>query len=128
MYSLLPPKHQNICSSKMYMGEVLIMSQRTQIWLVSMRTQVRSLACSVGWGYSVAMSCGVSRRPGLDLALLWLWSRPAAAALLRPLAWEPPYAASVALRQKCTWNFFSDIKLKRFICFIVKTENKSQQN
>ena len=30
----------------------------------------------------------------LDLA--WLW--PAAAALIQPLAWEPPYAASAALK------------------------------
>ena len=41
--------------------------------------------------------------PGLaqlvkDLALLWLWHRPAAAALIRPLAWEPPYASGVALK------------------------------
>ena len=42
------------------------------------------------------MSCGVGGRQGLDLALLWLWSRPAATALIRPLAWEPPYAAGVA--------------------------------
>ena len=47
------------------------------------------------------MSCGVSHRPGLDLALLWLWCRLAAAALIRPLAWEPPYAMGVDLeRQK----------------------------
>ena len=35
--------------------------------------------------------------PGLsrwvkDPALLWLWFRPAVVALIRPLAWEPPYA------------------------------------
>ena len=36
-----------------------------------------------------------------DLALLWLWRRPAAVALIRPLAWEPPYASGAALeRQK----------------------------
>ena len=34
-----------------------------------------------------------------DLALLWLWRRPAAAALIRPLAWEPPYAAGAALKR-----------------------------
>ena len=28
-----------------------------------------------------------------NLALLWLWCRPAATALIRPLAWGPPYAA-----------------------------------
>ena len=42
--------------------------------------------------------------PGLDhcvkdLALLWLWCRPATIALIRPLAWEPPYAAGVALEK-----------------------------
>ena len=35
-----------------------------------------------------------------DLALLWLWSRLAATAPIRPLAWEPPYAAGVALKSK----------------------------
>ena len=42
--------------------------------------------------------------PGLvqwvnDPALLWLWCRPAAAAPIRPLAWEPPYAVGVALEK-----------------------------
>ena len=46
------------------------------------------------------MSCGVGPRQGLDLASLWLWHRPAAVALMRPLAWEPPYAPSVALKDK----------------------------
>ena len=45
------------------------------------------------------MSCGVVRRHGSDLALLWLWCRPVATALIRPLAWEPPYATGVALRR-----------------------------
>ena len=35
---------------------------------------------------------GVDCRCGSDPALLWLWCRLAAAALIRPLAWEPPYA------------------------------------
>ncbi len=45
------------------------------------------------------MGCGVSHRCGLDLALLWLWRRLAAIALIRPLAWEPPYAEGVALEK-----------------------------
>ena len=45
------------------------------------------------------MSCGVCHRLGLDLALLWLWRRPAAVALIGPLAWEPLYAADVALKK-----------------------------
>ena len=35
-----------------------------------------------------------------DLVLLWLWCRSAAAAPIRPLAWEPPYAASTAIKKK----------------------------
>ena len=38
------------------------------------------------------MSCGVVCSRGLDLALLWLWCWPAAAALMQPLPWELPYA------------------------------------
>ena len=44
------------------------------------------------------MSCGVGRRCSWDPALLWLWSRPAAVALIRPPAWEPPYVVGVALK------------------------------
>ena len=46
------------------------------------------------------MSCGVVRRQGSDLALLWLWHRPAATAPIRSLAWEPPYATRVAFKDK----------------------------
>ena len=35
-----------------------------------------------------------------DPALLWLWCRPAATALIRPLAWELPYGAGVAFKKK----------------------------
>ena len=44
------------------------------------------------------MSCGVGHRLGPDLALLWLWCRPAAVVLIRPL--ELPYATCVALKRK----------------------------
>ena len=44
------------------------------------------------------MSCGVGRRGSSDLALLWLWYRPVATALIPPLAWEPPYTTEVALK------------------------------
>ena len=45
------------------------------------------------------MSCGIGRRCGLDHKLLWLWCRPAAAALLTPLAWEPLYALGAAIEK-----------------------------
>ena len=54
---------------------------------------------SVAWGSSVATSF-VGHRCGSDLVLLWLWCRPAATAPISPLAWELPYAASVAVKRK----------------------------
>ena len=46
------------------------------------------------------MSYGVGHRRGLDLALLRLWCRLTAVAPIRPLAWEPLYAAGVALKDR----------------------------
>ena len=46
------------------------------------------------------MSCSVGRRRSSDRALLWLWSRLATVALIRRLAWELPYAMSMALKSK----------------------------
>ena len=46
------------------------------------------------------MSCGVGRRHGSDPALLWLWYRLAATALIQLLAWEPPHAAGGALKRQ----------------------------
>jgi len=55
------------------------------------------------------VSCGVGCRRGSDPTLLWPWCRPAATALIRPLAWEPPYAAGAALEKaKKKKNAFAD--------------------
>jgi len=43
------------------------------------------------------MSCGVGRKRGLDLVLLWLGCRVAPN---RPLAWEFSYATGAALKSK----------------------------
>ena len=52
------------------------------------------------------MSCGIGCRHGSDPTLMWLRHRLVATAVIRPLAWEPPYAAETALemakRQKQT--------------------------
>ena len=42
------------------------------------------------------MSCGISLRHGSVLA--WLWHRPAAAALIRPLTWELPNTTGAAIK------------------------------
>ena len=46
------------------------------------------------------MSFGVHHRHGLDPMLLWLCCWLAATAPIRPLAWESPYATSVALKNQ----------------------------
>ena len=52
------------------------------------------------WVKDPTVSCGVGCRLGSDLALLWLWCRPATAALIQSLAWKPPYAAGAALKRQ----------------------------
>ena len=50
------------------------------------------------------MSCGVGRRCGSDLALLWLrcWLAAPALTLKVSLAWELQYATGVALKRQKT--------------------------
>ena len=54
----------------------------------------------MGEGAGVAVSCGVGSRCSSDLALMWLWCRPAAVAPVRLLAWEPPYAEGAVQKKK----------------------------
>ena len=56
----------------------------------------------MGYGSGIAVSCGVGQRLGSYPALLWFWHRLEATALIRPLAWEPPYASGAALKDKKT--------------------------
>ena len=51
-------------------------------------------------GSNIGMSCGVGCRLGSDPMLLWLWHRPAAAALIKPLTLELSYAMSAALKRQ----------------------------
>ena len=44
--------------------------------------------------------CGLGHTHGLDPELLWLWHRLATAASVRPLPWECPYAAHMALKRQ----------------------------
>ena len=58
-----------------------------------MKMQVQSLALLSG------LRSDVGCRRGSDLALLWLWHRLAATALIQLLAWELPYAMGIALKR-----------------------------
>ena len=70
-----------------------------------MRFQVRSPASLSGLRIRRCCELCVGYRHGLDLALLWLWCRPVAVALIRPLAWEPPYVVRAALEKAKKKNF-----------------------
>ena len=72
------------------------------MWLSRLRTQ-HSVRENIGLtpgitqkvkGSDIATSCGSDP----ELLRLWLWL--AAAALIRPLAWELPYAAGAAIKKK----------------------------
>ena len=79
------------------------------------RVRVRSLAWFSGLKDPVLPRAGgVGRTCGLDQALLWQWHRPAAAALVQPLAWELPHAMGVALKKKKERDRQTDRKKENF--------------
>ena len=69
------------------------------------------------------MSCGVGRRWGSDPVLLWLWRRPVTTALIGPPAWEPPYAAGVALKRE---EKKKERKKRRVLNKVFGSENTDQ--
>ena len=61
---------------------------------------IPGLAHWVKYLSGVVMSYGVGHRRNSDSSLLWLRHRLAAAVLIRPLAWESPYATGAAQKRK----------------------------
>ena len=90
-----------------------------------MRMRIESLPCSVGWGSYVAVSCGVGLRLGLDLALLWLWCRPAATALIWPLGLGTSKCHRCGPKDKNN-NNKNKIKL-RYSAYVLNREQFSQR-
>ena len=85
---------------KRQMTGVPIVTQWKQIWLGTMRLWIRSLASLSELRILCYHELWCKCRLSSDPALLWLWHRPAAAAPIRPLAWEPPCATGAALKTK----------------------------
>ena len=85
---------------KIFDRGVPIVAQRVKNLTSLHEDAFQSLASLSGLGIWCCRSCGVGHRRGSDLALLWLCCRPAAAAAIRPLAWELPHAAGVAVQRK----------------------------
>ena len=56
--------------------------------------------CELCCRSQMLLRSGVGLRCGSDPASLWLWCRPAAAAPIQPLAWEPPFTLGSALKKK----------------------------
>ena len=69
---------------------VMVQWKRSQ--LGTMRLQVQSLASLSGLRIRCCHELWFRLQMQLRSAGIWLWRRPAAVALIRPLAWEPPCA------------------------------------
>ena len=84
----------HICTFQKH-PRVPVVAQWKWIQLGTMRLQVRCLAPLSGlriW-HCCELWCRVQM-------WLWLWCRLAAVALMRPLAWEPPYTVAAALKKQ----------------------------
>ena len=71
-----------------------------QIWPVSMRMLLPSMALLSRLGIQHWCELWCRLQMHSEPMILWLWCRLTAAAPIQPLAWEPPYATSVALKKK----------------------------
>ena len=72
-------------------------------WLITqlafMSMWVQSLALLSGLRMRHCRELWYTSQTWLDPALLWLWCRPAATALIQSIACQPPYASDAALKK-----------------------------
>ena len=77
-----------------------VVAQQKQIWLASMTTQVPSLPSLSGLRIQRCRELWCRLQTRLRSGIAGLWCKPAAAALIQPLAWEPSYAVGAALKKR----------------------------
>ena len=66
---------------------------RLWVWSLPLLSGLTIRRCRELW---CRLQTQLGSRVAVDPALLWLWRRMVATAPIRPLAWEPPYAAGAA--------------------------------
>ena len=109
----LPLRNVKVCcDTQMRFLQTSLILSRLKLWesschgavemnlLGTMRLWVQSLALLSRLRIQHCHELGVGCRGSSNPMLLWLWCRLAAVAPIWPLAWEPPYAASEALKSK----------------------------
>ena len=98
-----------------YTVGIPVVEQWKRIQLGTMKLRVLSLASLSG--LSIQHCCELWCRSQGDLALLWLWHRPADVTPVGPLAWEPPYATGVALKSQKKKKKKKKSTLLEVVCF-----------
>ena len=78
------------------------MAQQKGIRLGTMRLQFRSLDLLSGLRHGHDLWCRSQTRLGSCIIMAVVCTKPVASALIRPLAWEPPYASGAALKRQKT--------------------------
>ena len=96
-----------------------IVVQRKRIRLGTMRLWVRSLASFSGLVIRGCHELWCRLQTQLRSGTAWLWRRPAATDPIRPLAWEPPYAAGVAQKTQKTNKQQKVLLTSNLICLCI---------
>ena len=108
---------------------VPVVALQKQIRLGTMRLQVQSLALLSGLGIRLChkLWCRLQTQLGFGIVMALVY-RPVAVALIRSLAWGPPYAVSAALKKQTKTNKQTNKKPRCMTLSDFKPQSYSNQN